>query len=188
MRNPSTLFFPVALAGAQHKGHDTNKSQFNFKGLDVRSHPPPLFFSSLSSVTINIWRFRTSCSSQWCTVPEEVHAHSYTTGLSLWRYINLSPSCRNLPVTSSSWVSASASWWNSSKDMCPCDYVHVCLCVYGHVGGQANWSCECAQVCSGQTAAYIQYSVVVGWAVGVWESDQSRLQRELRKNEEIADR
>lgn len=42
-RNPPSVLYPVALAGAQHEGHDTNKSQFNFKGLDVHSYPPLLF-------------------------------------------------------------------------------------------------------------------------------------------------
>ncbi len=35
--------------------------------------------------------------------------------------------------------------------VCECDYVHACLCVHACVGGQGNWSSECARVCSGQT-------------------------------------
>lgn len=66
--------------------------------------------------------------------------------------------------------------------------MYACLRVYACVGGQGNWSSECAWVCSGQTMLQCTYSVVLRSAVGVWESDHSGLQRELTKNEEIADR
>lgn len=69
-----------------------------------------------------------------------------------------------------------------------CVRARVIMCMHACVGGQGNWSCECARDCSGQTKLQCTYSALPSSAVGVWESDHSGLQRELRKNEEIADR
>lgn len=146
----------------------------------LSSHP--LF--SVSSGTANGGDLRLSCSSRRCRFPEEVQAQSYTTGPSLQRHINLLLVAKISPLMSSSWVSACCCFTRTffRGCACVCDYVHAC------VGGQGNWSSECARVCSGQAMPQCTYSAVLCWAVGVWESDQSGLQRELRKNEEIADR